>query len=216
MTFSDELIVLNTTKLGERSLVVHSLSREYGRRSFIVSAPRSSGAMAVYMPLSVLEVEVVQNPKSDLWRLKGVSSPYLLNGIRSSVAKNAIAMFVSELLYRSLHSTEGGQELFDWCKSSILTLDALESSFANYHLRFLLEYASALGFSPSSEDLAPFAEEQYAKIGQLLTLDFASNLLLPLSGEARSKIAAALIKYLSYHLGCQLNIRSLAVLSELF
>ena len=31
-----ELIVLGTTKIGENALVVHSLSREYGRRGFVV------------------------------------------------------------------------------------------------------------------------------------------------------------------------------------
>ncbi|MBR4822846.1 MAG: recombination protein O N-terminal domain-containing protein, partial [Bacteroidales bacterium] len=32
-----ELVVLNSTKLGDSSLVLHCLSREYGRRSFIVA-----------------------------------------------------------------------------------------------------------------------------------------------------------------------------------
>ena len=41
-------------------------------------------------------------------------------------------------------------------------------------------------------------------------------LLLPLTGKARSEIAGALLDYLSSHLEYRLNIRSLAVLGELF
>ena len=36
MTTNTELIVLHTTKFGENSVVLHTLSREYGRRGFLV------------------------------------------------------------------------------------------------------------------------------------------------------------------------------------
>ena len=41
-------------------------------------------------------------------------------------------------------------------------------------------------------------------------------MLLPLSGQARGEIAGQLLKYLEFHTGEQLNIRSLAVLRELY
>ena len=36
MNLNIELIVLNYTKFGENSIALHTLSREYGRRSFMV------------------------------------------------------------------------------------------------------------------------------------------------------------------------------------
>ena len=42
---SIELIVLATTKVGENAVVVHTLSREYGRRGFLVR-PGKKSAMA--------------------------------------------------------------------------------------------------------------------------------------------------------------------------
>lgn len=42
MTRSDELIILHTTKFSDNAVVVHTLSREYGRRGFIVRRPRMS------------------------------------------------------------------------------------------------------------------------------------------------------------------------------
>ena len=35
-----ELIVLSTTKVGENALVVHTLSREWGRRGFLVRSAK--------------------------------------------------------------------------------------------------------------------------------------------------------------------------------
>lgn len=215
MTFSTELIVLSSTKLGEKSLVVHCLAPALGRRSFITTVP-SGGGMALFLPLNILEGEVSENPKSDLWRVRRLTAASPLNGIRSSISKNSITLFMSEVLYRTVRDGVLEDGLFDWCRRSILTLDALESDFSNYHLRFLLEFAVALGFSPSLTDLAPFAGEHLAEIRTLLESDFAGSMLLPLNGVARNEIAESLLQYIGFHSDCRLNIRSLAVLRELW
>ena len=72
-----------------------------------------------------------------------------------------------------------------------------------------------MGFTPSVEDLAPFAEEHLRDMAGLLG-PYDEALLLPLTGKARGEIAGALLDYLSAHLEYRLNIRSLAVLGELF
>ena len=130
--------------------------------------------------------------------------------------KNSIAMFLSEVLYRSIRDGFYEEGLFDWCQGCILTLDSLEKDFSNYHLRFLLEYAQALGFAPSLEALMPFAGDSLPQIKALLESSFSETLLLPLNGEQRNKIADALLKYIGYHSESTLNIQSLKVLREIF
>lgn len=215
MVVHTELIVLNFTKIKENTLVLHCLSAEWGRRGFITSVPRASGT-ALFQPLSILDAEVVENPRSELWRLRGISAGHSLNGIRSSLTKNSMTMFMSEVLYRTIHEGDTEDGLYEWCRKAILTLDSLEGDYANYHLRFLLEFAAALGFSPSAEDLAPFSGTRAGEIAALASSDFASCMLLPLSGQARGEIAERLLKYLEYHTGEQLNVRSLSVLRELY
>ncbi len=215
MTFRTELIVLGTTKLGEKSLVVHCLTPSLGRRSFLAAVPRGGG-MALFLPLNILDGEVSENPKSDLWRVRQLSAVHPLNDIRSSVSKNSITLFMAEVLYRTVRDGVQEDGLFEWCRRSILTLDALRSDFSNYHLRFLLEFAVALGFSPSPADLAPFAGEHLAEIRALLESDFSRAMLLPLNGKSRSEIAESLLRYIGYHSDCSLNVRSLAVLRELY
>jgi len=210
-----EAIVLASTKTGERSLVVHCLSDAFGRRGFICSVSKSS-SMALFLPLNIINAEVLENPRSDLWRIRNITSEYPLSGIRESLAKNSICLFMSEVLYRVVR--EGAMEygLFDWFRQSVLTLDALESDYSNYHLRFLLEFASALGFAPTMKDLEPFAGECYSDLETLLNADFPSFMLTPLSGRRRSDIAERLLRYIGYHTETAVNVRSLAVLRELF
>jgi len=210
-----KLVVLNTTKLGDSSLVLHSLSREYGRRSFIIGL-RKGGSRALYMPFSILDAQEIENRKSDLWRLKDVSASHPLNGIRSNPDKNAIVLFMSEVLWRALQDGSAEEGLFDWCERSILTLDAIEGDFQNYHLRWLMELISVLGFSPAVEDIAPFAGENLREIQELLSSPLPEFMVYPLNGKKRSAIADSLLRYLSAHLEIPLNIRSLAVLGELY
>lgn len=209
-----ELIVLNTTKVGEKSVVLHTLGRGWGRRSFITGIRAAS--MALFLPLSIIDGEVCTSSRSDLWRIRNISPACPLNGIRSSAHKNSIAMFVSEVLYRTVREASADDGLYDWCRRSILLLDGLSGDFSNFHLRFLLELAVALGFSPGSEDIAPFAEGHEQEIRTMLASDFPEAMLQPLNGKARGEIAEALVEYIGYHSDIKLSVRSLEVLKELY
>lgn len=215
MVHSFRFIILGTTKVGEKALVLHTLSAEWGRRSFIVSIGRNSSA-ALFLPLNILDAEAVENPKSELWRIRAMTAVHPLNGIRGNVHKNTMTLFMSEVLYRTLHDGTNEDGLFDWLYRSLMTLDALQSDFANYHLRWLLEFAAALGFSPSPEDLAPFAGEHFAEIKALLRSSFADCMLLPLCGASRNEIADILLQYIGFHAETRIDVRSLAVLRELY
>ena len=209
------LIILNATKVGEKSLVLHALSPDWGRRSFLASVPKGGG-MALFQCLSVLDGEVVENPKSDLWRVHALSQRHPLTGIRTSPAKNAMTLFMAEVLYRTVRDGAREEGLFEWCERAVLTRDALVGDFANYHLRFLLELAAAMGFAPSLEDLMPFAGTHLAQVRALLQADFGACMLVPLTGEARGEIAELLLRYLGYHTEARIEARSLRVLRELF
>lgn len=215
MVHSVRIIILGVTKVGEKSLVLHTLSPQLGRRSFIVSVSRSVGT-ALFLPLNILDCEVMENTKSDLWRARNLVSVYPLQGIRGNMYKNTMTLFMSEVLFRTVNEGAFEDGLFEWCERSILTLDALQSDFSNYHLMFLLELCGALGFSPSLESLMPFAGECLSPLRSLISLDFASAMLLPLSGAQRNEIAEVLLQYIGYHCDCRIEARSLKVLREVF
>jgi DNA repair protein RecO (recombination protein O) len=215
MTTSTELIVLHTTKFGENSIVVHTLSRDYGRRSFLV---RGAGkkVMSLLLPLNILEAEIKESTKSTLYTARNLTSRHPLLGIRNNIYKNTMTMFLSEVIYRTIK--EGAQEhdLFEWCRGQILLLSAMESDFSNFHIRFLLELSVALGFSPETSDLMPFVEENYTTVSEFMTSSFAESMLIPLSGPVRNKICEDVLRYIEYHSESTLTINSLKVLRELF
>ena len=160
-----ELVVLATTKVGENAVVVHTLSREYGRRGFMVRPGKKQ---------------------------------------------------VSEVLFRTVREGVFEEGLYEWCIGSILTLNALEADFANFHIRFLLELAGALGFRPTFDDIAPFAKEHLQELKPFLQASFSESMLIPLTGASRNALCESLLQYLSYHTESAIQVRSLAVLRELY
>ena len=62
----------------------------------------------------------------------------------------------------------------------------------------------------------PFAGEHLEAVRQLLTSGAAESMLIPLSGEERNAIASLLLDYISYHSDTPVQVRSLAVLRELY
>ena len=215
MTKNTELIVLHTTKFGENSLVVHTLSKDYGRRSFLV---RGAGkkAMSLYLPLNILEADIAESSKSNLYTARNVVMRYPLLGIRNDVFKNSMTMFMSEVLYRVVKDGTHEEGLFEWCEKTILMLDAIESDFSNNHIRFLLELTIALGFSPESRDLKPFVGEHYPILEKFMQYTLAESMLIPLNGTIRNEIAEDILRYIEFHTESTLNVNSLKVLRELF
>lgn len=210
-----ELIVLHTTKFGENSLVVHTLSREYGRRSFLV---RSVGkkSLALFLPLNILEAEIIETTKSNLYTAKKMMLRYPLMGIRNDMFKNSMTMFMSEVLYRTIKDGCNEEGIYEWCEKVILLLDAMKTDFSNFHLRFLLELCIALGFSPQSSDLKPFVGDNYPLVEKIIHSDFARTMLIPLNGQTRNQLAEDILRYIEFHTESTLSINSLKVLRELF
>ena len=210
-----EFIVLATTKVGEKGLVLHTLSREYGRRGFLVH-PGKKASAALFLPLNILEADVVENPHSELWSLRGVHSRDALAGIRGNLHKNTMTLFLSEVLFRTLRDGAVEDGLYEWCVGSILALNALESDFSNYHVRFLLEFAGALGFRPTFHDIAPFCTEHAPEMRLMLQSGFSESMLVPLSGPVRNSLCESILRYLEYHTDQPIRIKSLAILRELY
>lgn len=173
-------------------------------------------AMALFLPLNILEAEVTRNPKSDLWFARNFVSVNPLVGIRGNIHKNTMTLFMSEVLFRVIKDQTNEEGLSEWLKRSILTLDALQSDFANFHLWFLLELCAVLGFNPDTIDLAPFAGKHLDHIKSLLTSSFGEAMLLPLRGSDRNEIAECILKYIEHHTESSVNVRSLAVLRDIY
>ena len=215
MIQNTELIVLHTTKFGENSLVVHTLSRDYGRRSFFV---RGAGKrqMSLFLPLNILEADIQESSKTTLFTARNISSRHPLSGIRNNLYKNSMTMFMSEVLFRVLKEGADEQGLYQWCEKNILLLDAIQTDFSNFHIRFLLEMTMVLGFSPEARNLEPFVGEHYPIAERFMKEPFAESMLIPLSGKVRNELSEEILKYIEFHTESAVNVNSLKVLHEIF
>ena len=216
MTTNTGLIVLHTTKFGDNSLVVHTLSKDYGRRSFLVKGVGKKAGMSLFLPLNVLEADIIETSKSTLYTARNLVARHPLLGIRNDVYKNSMTMFMSEVLYRVVREGAYEEGLFEWCEKNILLLDAVSIDFSNFHIRFLLELSVALGFSPEARDLVPFVGDHYPVIERFMTVPFAESMLIPLNGVTRNEIAEEILRYIEFHSESAVNVNSLKVLRELF
>lgn len=216
MTVNTDIIILHTTRFGENSLIIHTISREYGRKSFLVRGIGKRVPASYFLPMNILEADITENHRSTLFTVRSLTTKYPLNGIRSSISKNSITMFISEVLFRVIR--EGGNEegLFGWCEKEILLLDSLDGNFSNFHIRFLLELCIMLGFSPDMDDIAPFTGDKTCIMENFLKMSFEEAMLIPLTGNVRNELAESVLRYIEYHNESSVNIRSLKVLRELF
>ena len=196
-------------------MVLHTLSKEYGRRGFVVRSLNKK-MMSMLLPMNILEVTVADSGKSGLLPVRNLMVSCPLMGIRSNLYKNTMTMFLSEVLYRVVKEGTDEPGLYEWCEKQIMLLDAIETDFSNFHIRFLLELAIALGFSPKVEDLRPFLGDNQSIIEKFMSTSFAESMLMPMSGFLRNEICEGVLRYIEYHSESTLTINSLKVLRELF
>lgn len=212
---STEFILLHTTRYGDSSIILHTLSKEYGRKGFFVKNISRRCVSSVFFPLAILEADIDDHVRSRMPNVRNVSLQYALNGIRNNLKKGAISVFVSEVLFRVVKEGMQDSALYDMCERNILLLDAMESDFSNFHLYFLMEFIIALGFSPAPEDLEPFMGEHLSLMSDFISLPFSEAMLVPMSGGIRSELAERLLKYIEFHIESPVNVNSLKVLKEL-
>ncbi len=216
MTVNTDLIVLHTTKFAENALVVHTYGEEYGRRSFLARGIGKRFPASYFLPLNVLEAYITVNPKSSLYSVKSLGVKHPLLGLRNSILKSSISLFVSEVLYRVIKDGDKEPGLFEWLEKDILLLDAVQTDFSNFHIKFLTDFCRILGFSPATQDLEPFTRELTPLADSILSSSFEEAMLVPMSGDSRNALAERILKYIEFHCESEVNIRSLRVLHEIF
>ncbi len=145
-------IVLKTTKYGETSLVVSIYTELFGIQSFMVNGVRTftkkgHGKASLFQPAAMLELVIYHNELKNLQRLKEFKWGYLYKNILSDVRTNAVALFMVELLQKSIRQPETNAELYYFIEDAFLHLDeASDSVLANFALFFSLHLTSFFGF----------------------------------------------------------------------
>lgn len=148
-------IVLRTVKYGETSLIVTIFTELFGVQSYLVngvrtSSKKGSGKANLFQPTSILDMIVYHNDLKQLQRIKEFRWSFLYQHIMSDVRKNAVALFMIELLTKCLKQPEANPDLFHFAEDSFLHLDkASVAVTANFPLFFALHLPVFFGFRVS-------------------------------------------------------------------
>jgi DNA repair protein RecO (recombination protein O) len=155
-------IVLKTVKYGETSLVVTIYTELFGIQTYMVNGVRSfsrkgMGRANLFQPASQLDLVIYNNQFKNLQRLKEFKWNHLYETLYFDIGKNAVALFMVELLLKTIKQPETNAELFYFIEDAFLHLDkASPAIVANFALFFSLHLPSFFGFRMNDD----FSEEK--------------------------------------------------------
>lgn len=151
MISTTRAIVLKTVKYSESSVIVKMYTELFGLKSFLIRGVRKKHAKVsanLLQPLSLTEVVFVNKEKDQLHIPKELSSWYQFTTLPFDVVKTSQAIFINELIYRSVREEETNPAFFNFLASSIIQVDQAQAAQGNLHIAFALHLTKFLGFFP--------------------------------------------------------------------
>ncbi|WP_340152911.1 DNA repair protein RecO [uncultured Marivirga sp.] len=219
-------IVLGHVKYGESSLIIQIYTEKFGIQSYIENGVRKAKAkhkMAIFQPLTLLDLVVYKKSNSSINRMSEikVNPPY--RTIPYEIIKSSIGLFLAEFLNHILRGEEDENPMmFGFIHDSFTYFDQKEESYVNFHLQFLAQLSSYLGFKPSGaveimDELSQYHQiklrpDEMLKLEELLDNDLTYD--LKITAEQRQQLLNVLIQFYQIHSHSFKEIKSLRVLHE--
>lgn len=150
-------IVLKAIRYGDNNLIVKLLTEQNGLQSFMVKGAFNKNAKiraALFQPLTLLEI-VAAKSRGELGYLREASVEYAYQDIPNNINKNAIVLFLCELLSKTIQDSETDIELFAFIHDALTHLDVMTGSCADFPLQFAVKLTDFLGFSPNINSYKP-------------------------------------------------------------
>ena len=224
-------IVLNTVRYSDKHNIVHIYTDGRGLMSFAVPLGKTQAARlrnAMLMPLSLVNIEASVANGRDLARLREVQRNFPLATIYSDPVKNAVALFISELLAHVIQEPEGNAYLFRYIEQAVQLLEQMPDKIANFHICFLYHLGAHLGqgywfdmtegvFTPAAVGGHALLQPQEAQVIHLLSRMTFSNMgVFRFNRDERNRMLDVIISYYRLHNAAIGTLRSPDILKQLF
>ena len=235
-------LVIRSVKYGETSLVVTMFTELFGIQSYMVSGVRKESVKAgmrasQFQPATLLDMIVYHHERHNLQRIKDCQWAVLYQQIFSDIRKNAVALFMVELLQKCLKQPDPQPELFYFLEDVLQDLDqATPMVAANIPIYFALHLSHFFGFRMQDTydeentmlDLREgiFVDEPPAHphwVGNQLSFTVSQFLKaqqpaeleqIPMNREGRRLLLDTCLQYYALHVSDFGSLRSLPVLQE--
>ncbi len=232
-------IILHALKYNDKANIITAYTLEFGRISYMVYAAnkkKSTFRTSFMQPLTIVELDVFHSPSKELQRVKDVRNIYLFTRIPYDPIKNALALFISEMLFRTLRQAEPDEALYNFIENSIQQLDCTEAGIANFHLVFFVKLARYLGFEVNIDEVNPtyfdllngifvankplhyhyLTPDTTLLLRKLLEIDFSNFNQLSLGREQRNLLLDCIIDYYKLHVPDFKGPQSVSIFQQLF
>jgi DNA repair protein RecO (recombination protein O) len=213
-------IVFRFTKYAESSIIVTIFTEHFGLQTYIVNSARSKtgkGKIALYQPLTLLEMVVYHKENANILRIKEVKCFHPYQTLTTDFKKSTIALFLTEVINRAVKEQSHTQELGQFLFHAFISLDGLGQNIENFHLLFLIKLSRHLGFGvhQPEEILTPFfADDKEEKILEdLLTAEF--GFVIQMNQVQRRNLLDVLLRFYASHVENFSELKSLSVVREL-
>ena len=240
MLYKTRGIVLNHIKYSETSIIVTIYTERFGRQSYIINGVRSKKAKIkanIFQPLFLLNMEVYYKPKRDLQRVKEIQNAFVFSNLPYDLKKSTLAIFIAEILYKTIQEQEPNRELFEYLFNSIQLLDLKEKGLSNFHIYFLIHLTKYLGFFPNNNNsetncyfdlkagnfmqikpmhLSYLDKDQSIIFNQMLKFSGDQHENLKMGYKERIQLLEKIIEYYTLHNEGVKSIKSLDVFKEVF
>jgi DNA repair protein RecO (recombination protein O) len=144
-------IAIHVTKFSETSSVVKIYTELFGLQSYLVKGIRKQNAKikpGLFQPLTLLDLVVYHKEKTSLQNIREVSYACSYKSIPFDIRKSSLALFINELVYKTIHEEEPHPELFSFLYETGMKLDSMTGNFSLFHLVFSVQFTRYLGCMP--------------------------------------------------------------------
>lgn len=212
-------IVFRFTKYGESSIIVTIFTELFGIQTYLVNGVRSKsakGKIALFQPLTLLDLVVYYKENANIKRIKEVKCLHQYQSLAADLRKSTIAIFISEVLNKTVKDESHAQEIFEFLYHALILLDHQQTAVENFHLIFLIKLSRFLGFGAHQSDEILGARmldpEEENILKKLLQTDFTE--VIPMTNTQRRNVLEAILRFYSLHIESLGEIKSVQVLRE--
>jgi DNA repair protein RecO (recombination protein O) len=145
-------IVLHHLRYSETSVIARIYTEKFGLQSYLIRGVRSPKAkikLGLLEHLSLLEMVVYYREGRGLQNIKELRPAHAFKTMHTDIRKSSQALFINEVIFKSVKEEESNAELFDFLFNSILELDKPDLFLPDFHLGFMVSLARFLGFAPA-------------------------------------------------------------------
>lgn len=238
MQYTSRGILLHQTPYSETSLIVKIYTETLGLQSFILKGAFRKGKNKAswLFPLALLEITASSREIKNLQYLNSIQPEPGQQNRLSDMAKSSVFLFLNEMIYKSIREEEPNRDMFTFLHRQLEWLTHTSKYSHAFPIWFLIQFSRYLGFFPAgnfsiTETFFDMSEGKFLTVpldvklciepplssvfSDLLTIS-SPDKIPDISLSERRQLIDAIVLYYRLHLSGFPEVKSLAVLQEIW